>query len=171
MKKFVSIIALAAVFATPALAGDAPKRSYGDGPESGNNHQPTSGRSYGPAQSGGGLSSGQTVNITAFGGITRAGTSGAMFDAKIGESGASSDGEDVVKIDMSSVNGNNRITADLMAEQRNNSYAWGKSDHSGQTTVASTLGISGVVMDFGAGVDACPTGCPGTTNVAGGTND
>lgn len=161
MKISTVVITLAALVASPALAGDAPKRSYGQGGPNVTTPGPAT-NCYGDLCSG----DTQTVNIS--GGILRAGTAGAMFDAGedgIGESGASSEGTDSVDLGLY-VNScaeecsSNRIAGTMTANQHNQSYGWAVTNRPGQAAVTSSVGISGVTFDFRTGVDACPGGCP-----------
>lgn len=119
-----------------------------------------------------------TLSVVVAGGVTRAGMSGAMFDAGehgIGEAGASSDGFDSVDISMylnTCEEGceSNGLQATLIGRQQNQSYAYGISEQSAQPVYASTFGTSAVVMDFRAGNNACPGGCPAPSQ-SGNTDD
>lgn len=163
----IAIAALIASGATPVVAQEAPVKSYSPdaGPVMTTSTPTSTGRCYGT------LCSGDTETVSVYAGIVRAGTAAAMFDAGengIGESGASSTGEDSVNLGLY-VNtcaedcGSNRLEGTMTANQHNQSYAWAVSDRPGQNTVATTIGISGMTFDFGAGVDACPQGCPAPT--------
>jgi hypothetical protein len=163
--KFFNILALSAASALALAAAPAVAETAGT-----TTTPTTSGTGWG------GFDSGDTLVINVIGGAGHQGTFGAVFDAGpngTGEAGVEKEGYSTVdiKLDYNSCGGTdcttNKVTGTLGAGETGTSWAQAYGTASGVPVTAQNIGVASAALQFGIGINTCPTGCPtgtGTTS-------